>query len=140
MVLETAARYDIKGKKIMQMMEKRFVCDLGLRYAEIGYRENDISRMLENVVFNESLTRGYEVFVGKEGDREVDFIAMKGDERIYIQVAYLLATDEIIEREFRPLLNIRDAYPKMVLSMDTVPIGSREGVRHRNILDFLLNG
>jgi hypothetical protein len=67
MVLETAARYDIKGKKIMQMMEKRFVCDLGLRYAEIGYRENDISRMLENVVFNESLTRGYEVFVGKEG-------------------------------------------------------------------------
>lgn len=140
MILGKASRYDIKGKKIMQRMEKYFVCDLGIRHTEIGYRDNDIGQILENVVFNELLIRGYEVFVGKEGSREVDFIAMKAEERIYIQVTYLLATDEVIDREYRTLLAVRDAYPKLVLSMDRVPIGSREGVKHQYLPDFLLNG
>jgi len=140
MVLEKASRYDIKGKKIMQRMEKYFVCDLGIRHSEIGYRDNDIGQILENVVFNELLIRGYEVFVGKEGNREVDFIAMKGDERIYIQVTYLLATSEVVEREYHTLLAVGDAYPKLVLSMDRVPIGPRDGIRHQYIPDFLLNG
>ncbi|MBN1622830.1 MAG: ATP-binding protein [Clostridia bacterium] len=139
MIIEKSSRYDIKGKKIMQRMEKYFVCDLGIRHAEIGYRDNDISQMLENIIFNELLIRGFEVFVGKEGNREVDFIAMKGDDRIYIQVAYLLASNEVIEREFQPLLAIRDAYPKTVLSMDRVPIGPRDGIKHQYILDFLMN-
>ncbi len=140
MILGKASRYDIKGKKIMQRMEKYFVCDLGIRHTEIGYRDNDIGQILENVVFNELLIRGYEVFVGKEGSREVDFIAMKAEERIYIQVTYLLATEEVIDREYRTLLAVGDAYPKLVLSMDRVPIGPREGVRHQYLPDFLLNG
>jgi hypothetical protein len=139
MILEKASRYDIKGKKIMQRMEKYFVCDLGLRHTEIGYRDSDIGQILENIVFNELLIRGYEVFVGKEGNREVDFIASKGNERIYIQVTYLLTTDEVVEREYRSLLAVGDAYPKMVLSMDRVPMDSRDGIHHRYIPDFLLD-
>lgn len=139
MILENAPRYDIKGKKLMQRMEKHFICDLGIRYSEIGYRNDDISQMLENVVYNELLIRGYEVYVGKEGSREVDFIAIKGDERIYFQVAYLLATPEVIEREYRTLLAVGDAYPKKVLSMDKIPIGPMDGIIHENIIDFLQN-
>jgi len=138
MIVESARRYDIKGKKIMQRISKYFVCDLGIRHSEIGYRENDISQMLENIVYNELLTRGYEVFVGKEDNLEVDFVASKGEERIYIQVTYLLATNDVFHREYRSLLEIRDAYPKMVLSMDKVPIGSKDGIKHMNIIDFLL--
>jgi len=139
MILNKVSRYDIKGKKIMQRMEKYFICDLGIRHTEIGFRDNDIGQILENVVFNELLIRGYEVFVGKEGDKEVDFIAMKGDERIYIQVTYLLASEEVIEREYRSLFAVGDSYPKLVLSMDRIPIGPRKGVKHQYIPDFLLN-
>lgn len=140
MIIERLQRYDIKGKKIMQRMDKYYVSDLGIRHIEIGYRDNDIGQLLENVVFNELLIRGYNVYVGKEGEREIDFIANKGENRIYIQVAYLLATPDVINREYRSLLAVKDAYPKIVLSMDKLPQGSRDGVKHQYLLDFLLNG
>lgn len=140
MIIERLQRYDIKGKKIMQRMDKYYVSDLGIRHIEIGYRDNDIGQLLENVVFNELLVRGYDVYVGKEGEREIDFIANKGQNRIYIQVAYLLATPDVINREYRSLLAVKDAYPKIVLSMDKLPQGPREGVKHQYLLDFLLNG
>lgn len=137
-IIYSAPRYDIKGKKIMQRLDKHFICDLGLRYADIGYRTNDISQVLENVVYLELLTRGYTVYVGKEDEREVDFIAEKGDERHYYQVTYYLATDEVKEREYESLLSIKDAYPKTVLSMDRLPMGNIQGIKHQYILDFLL--
>lgn len=136
-IIYAAPRYDIKGKKIMQRMDKYFICDLGLRYSEIGYRDNDIGQILENVVYMELRSRGYKVYVGKEGDREVDFIAEKGDERHYYQVAYYLATQEVKEREFGSLLAINDSYPKTVLTMDRLPIGSIKGVKHEYLIDFL---
>lgn len=137
-IIYSSPRYDIKGKKIMQRMDKYFICDLGLRYADIGYREADIAQLLENVVYMELRSRGYTVYVGKEGTREVDFIAEKGDDRRYYQVSYLIASDDIREREYQALLNIRDSFPKIVLSMDRLQIGPIEGITHQNLLKFLL--
>ena len=137
-IIYPARRYDIKGKKVMQRLEKYYICDLGLRYAQQGYKDNDIAQILENVVFMELKSRGYKVFVGKEKDKEVNFIAEKFDERQYYQVTYLLATEEVMEREYRALKSIKDAYPKTVLSMDRIPIGVDDGIRHKNLVDFLL--
>lgn len=137
-IIRSAAKFDIKGKRIMQRMDKHYICDLGLRYVHVGYRDNDISQMLENVVYMDLLTRGYKVFVGKENEYEIDFIAEKGDEKQYYQVCYLLATEDVKNREFRSLLSVKDAYPKTVLSMYLLPIGTVDGVRHKNIIDFLL--
>jgi predicted AAA+ superfamily ATPase len=137
MIIHAAPRYDIKGKRILQRLDKYFLCDLGLRYADIGYRDNDISQLLENIVYMELLSRGYTVYVGIEGDREVDFIAELKDSRLYIQVTYLLATDEVINREYGALKSIRDSYPKMVLSMDRMPIGVKDGIQHQYLIDFL---
>jgi len=137
-IIYAASRYNIKGKIIMSRLDKYYVCDLGLRYAEIGYRDNDIAQVLENIIYTELCYRGYQVFVGKEGEREVDFIADKGDERHYYQVCYYLATEAVREREYNSLLAINDSYPKTVLSMDRLPMGVVEGIRHKNIIDFLL--
>lgn len=136
-IIHGVNRYDIKGKKIMQRLNKYYLCDLGLRYASIGYRDNDIGQLLENIVYMELLSRGYKVYVGKEDEYEVDFVAEKGDVRHYYQVCYLLATEEVKEREYRSLLAIRDSYPKTVLSMDRLPMGVVEGVRHEYLIDFL---
>lgn len=138
-IIYAAPRYDIKGRKIMQRMDKYYICDLGLRYSELGYRDNDIAQVLENLVYTELLTRGYKIHVGKEGEKEVDFIVEKGDDRHYYQVCYYLATEEVRKREYDALLAINDAYPKTVLSMDQLPMAVVQGVRHRNIVDFLLD-
>jgi uncharacterized protein len=137
LIIHAAPRYDIKGKRLMQRLDKYFLCDLGLRYADIGFRDNDISQLLENVVYMELLARGYTVYVGKEGEREVDFIAEKNNRRMYIQVTYLLATEEVKNREYGALMAIRDSYPKKILSMDRLPLGTREGIEHQFLLDFL---
>lgn len=138
MIIHAAPRYDIKGKKVMQRLEKYYLCDLGLRYAEIGYRNNDISQILENLVYMELRSRGYTVYVGKEETKEVDFIAEANGRRIYIQVTYLLASQEVIKREYSPLHAIRDGFPKLVISMDSLPIGPKNGIEHQYLLDFLL--
>ncbi len=137
-IIYAAPRYDIKGRKIMQRMDKYYICDLGLRYSELDYRDQDIAQVLENLVFTELLTRGYQIYVGKEGEKEVDFIVEKGDDRQYFQVCYYLATEEVRRREYDSLLAIKDSYPKTVLSMDELSMPVVRGVRHRNMIKFLL--
>jgi hypothetical protein len=129
-------RYNIRGKEIMKTNEKYYLNDLGLRGLYFD-NENDIGQALENVVYLELRRRGYEVYIGKLDDKEIDFIAIKGHTKQYIQVAYLLAEKSTIDREFSVLEAVEDQYPKMVISMDMVN-RSRNGVIHKNILDFLL--
>jgi predicted AAA+ superfamily ATPase len=130
-------RWDIKGKRILETLEKYYFEDFGLKNAFLGYNNNSISGLLENVVFLELQRRGFEVYIGQGTNCEIDFIARRRDQTIYFQVAYLLASDETIEREFSPLLSIRDNFPKYVLSMDEFNF-SRQGILHRNIRDWLL--
>lgn len=130
-------RFDIKGKRLLETQEKYYLSDLGLRHAIIGYRDNDISGVLENVVYLELLRRGYSVKIGKQGAAEVDFVADKGDDRLYVQVCYVL-TDENTDREFAPLEAIADNYEKVVISTDSLMSFNRGGIKQKNILDFLL--
>ncbi len=131
-------RIDLVGKQILQVNEKYYVADHGIRQAVYGNNQRDIQRILENIVYMEMLRRGYAVRVGRVGNREVDFVCEKAGQRIYLQVAYLLASDETVEREFGSLLAIEDNYPKYVLSMDRFDMG-RQGILHRYIPDFLLH-
>ena len=131
------SREDIIGKKILSVNEKYYIVDHGLKEAVFGGNTRDIDQLLENIVCMELLRRGWHVTVWKSDTREIDFIAMKEDSRIYIQVAYLLATEETIDREFALLESIRNNYPKYVLSLDEFD-RSRNGIQHRNIRDFLL--
>jgi len=139
LIIHTAQRYDIKGKSILKRVNKIFISDLGLRHAILGYRDMDISQVLENIIYLELLRRNYKVFVGKEGKNEIDFIAIKNKNKIYIQVSYLLASEETIKREYEPLLNINDNFPKYVLSFDEIPHENKEGIKWMNIIDFLLD-
>ncbi len=131
-------RFDIKGKEILKTQEKYFVGDPSLIYAVMGYRERMIGGILENIVLLELKRRDYKVFVGKLGTKEIDFVAEKGSSRIYIQVAYLLIEQSTIEREFAPLKEIADNYPKFVVTMDKSWSDTEEGIHHLNIVDFLL--
>lgn len=130
-------REDLQGKKILKYDEKYYLCDLGFRQAIIGNNQRDITRVIENIVYIELLRRGYEITIGKVGDLEVDFVCKKQNKPIYIQVSYLLTNEETIEREFRPLKNILDNYPKYVVTMDDVDM-SHDGIEHLNLVDFLL--
>ncbi len=133
-----AKRYDLKGKKILETNEKFFVNDHGLRHSVIGFRENDISGILENIVYMELKQRGYDIAIGKLNQKEIDFIATKANKKIYIQVTYLLASEDTIKREFTPLMKINDNYPKMVLSLDDFFGDDYNGIIHKNIIAFLL--
>ena len=134
-------RFDIQGKKFLSSQDKYYVVDHGLRQAVIGRNEEDIELVLENIVLLELLSRDYEVHVGKTNQYEVDFVAEKksesGIDRKYIQVSYLLTSEETREREFRALKEIQDNYEKTVLSMDNFTSDS-DGIIHRNIVDWLL--
>lgn len=134
-----ARRYDIKGKRLLELYEKYYMGDLSMRHALFGYRQEDISDILENLVFLELKRRGYQVFIGKVDTREVDFIAKKENKKIYIQVTYLLSSPETIQREFSVLSSIRDNYPKYVISMDSVFGNDVEGIQRINLIDFLLS-
>ena len=131
------SRLDVPGKKMLQVSEKYYVADHGLREAIYGNNERDIELILENVVCLELLRRGYAVSVGRVGEKEIDFVADRGDERVYVQVCYLLAGQGTIEREFGVYYDITDNYPKYVISMDELDL-SRDGIRHLNIREFLL--
>ncbi|HJE83387.1 ATP-binding protein [Megasphaera stantonii] len=130
-------RQDLRGKKILTVNEKYYVADHGVREAVFGGNQRDINLVLENIVYLELLRRGYVVTVGKVGDKEVDFICESQGNRLYIQVAYLLASEETIQREFGVYERVRDNYPKYVLTLDEFDM-SRDGINHRNIRDFLL--
>lgn len=136
LLIYSAKRYDLKGKKLLTTNEKYFVNDQGLRATKFN-NEKDIEKILENIVFFELLRRGYEVTVGNIGDREIDFIALKNTKKIYVQVAYLMETSKTRDREFGSLNMIHDQYPKYVLSLDDLDF-SQQGIQHKNIIDFLL--
>jgi len=130
-------RYDVKGKEILKTQEKYFVGDPSLLYAVMGFKDRLISGVLENIVMLELKRRGYRVFVGKQDQREIDFVAEKGTKKIYIQVAYKMTDTSTIDREFAPLLEIKDNYPKYVVSMDKNWQDNIDGVQHIHIADFL---
>ena len=132
-------RFDVKGKRLLEIHEKYYLGDVSLRHALLGYREGDISGVLENLVFLELKRRGYQVYVGKFDNREIDFIAEKENRKIYIQVAYLLESQQTIEREFSVLKSINDNYPKYVISMDDIFGRDVEGIQRINLVDFLLD-
>lgn len=138
MIMNSVQRYDIKGKKLLASGEKYYAVDLGLRNVIKSSNEVDFNKLYENIVYLELLSRGYDVKVGKTDNYEIDFVAYKGKERIYIQVCYLLASPETMEREFGNLERINDNYPKYVISGD-LPDFSRNGIRHFNIIRFLLD-
>jgi uncharacterized protein len=138
-IIRKISRYDVKGKAILQTNEKYFIGDHSLLYAVMGFKDRSLSGVLENIVFMELLGRGYEVYVGKLGDKEIDFIACRGEYKFYIQVSYRISdSEEEIEREYRPLLKVRDHYPKYVVTMDDFFQDSIEGIRHIPLADFLL--
>ena len=130
------ARNDLLGKKILNVNEKYYIADHGIREAIMENNQKDINQVLENVVYFEMLRRGYSVKIGKVDNLEVDFVCTKSNEIIYIQVSYLLASEDTNEREFSVLENIKDNYPKYVLSMDEFDM-SRNGIKHMNLIEFL---
>jgi predicted AAA+ superfamily ATPase len=137
-LLSRAGRFEIKGKKHLEFMDKYYLGDLGLRHALFGYRDMDIGGLLENAVYLELLRRGHQVRVGVLDQGEIDFVAERRGERLYVQVAYLLQDAGTVQREFGRLERIPDHHPKLVLSMDEVAIEERNGVRRRHLVDWLM--
>ncbi|MCK4296362.1 MAG: ATP-binding protein [Candidatus Marinimicrobia bacterium] len=130
-------RSEIAGKKIFEIGEKYYFEDLGLRHSIVGYKQQDIGKILENLVYIHLLISGYDVTVGKLGNREIDFVCERGQDKLYVQVAYLITDEKVNEREFGNLLAIKDNYPKIVVSMDEMIGNEYQGIRHVNIREFL---
>lgn len=139
MLISKADRYDVRGKRILNGKYKYYLTDLGLGQVINATKRLQMGAYLENVVYNELLSRGYEVNVGTLENAEIDFVATRFNEKIYIQVAYVLADERVCEREFGAFDNINDHYPKYVLSTDKFDM-SQNGIIHMNIIDWLLNG
>ncbi len=131
-------RYDVKGREILKTQEKYFVGDLAMLYAAMGYRDRMISGILENIIMLEMKRRGYRVYVGKAGTNEIDFVAELNDSKIYVQVTYNLSDASTIDREVRPLNDVKDFYPKYILSMDSLFGDNINGIKHMHISKFLL--
>ena len=131
------ARNDLLGKKILNVNEKYYIADHGIREAIMENNQKNINQVLENIVYFEMLRRGYNIKIGKVDNLEINFVCKKNDETMYIQVSYLLASEDTKEREFSVLENIKDNYPKYVLSMDEFDM-SRNGIKHVNLIEFLV--
>lgn len=138
-VLYQAKRYDIKGKQYLKTLEKYYVVDIGLRNAMLGTSGRDVGHVLENIVYLELIRRGYQVFVGKMDDIEVDFVARDETGIKYIQVAASVRDEKTLERELRPLQKIQDNYPKCIMTLDMDPTADYEGIRRVNALEYLLH-
>ena len=137
-LLYQCERYDIRGKERLRTNGKYYVADIGLRNQLLGYRTGNIGHIIENIVFLELKRRGYEVSVGKYNSLEIDFIAIKGAEKKYIQVALSALEETVLQRELAPFYEVKDNYPKLLITMDTLNL-SKDGFVHLNLLDFLLN-
>lgn len=137
-LLHRCSRYDLQGKEILKTQEKFYLADVALRYSVLGYNADSVAASLENIVYLELCRRGYTVNVGKGGDGEVDFVAGRQNEKIYVQVAQDLRSEKTEKREYDRLLEIRDNYPKYVLTTDEFAGGNYEGIRTMHIADFLL--
>jgi predicted AAA+ superfamily ATPase len=137
LLIKRVYKYDIKGKRHLEFYEKVYLTDIGLRNGLIGYRERDINGILENIVYNELVARGYKVYVGKLNGLEIDFVAEKHGEIKYIQVCYLLSEESTVRREFGNLQKIKDNYEKVVISLDKFFVKEIEGIKHRYLIDFL---
>ena len=136
-LLYRVKRQDLQGKKLLTVNEKYYIADHGIREAVYGGNMRDINLILKNIVYMELIRRGYKVTVGKSGVKEIDFVCEKKSDKLYIQVAYLLASAETIEREFGAFDSVRDNFPKYVVSLDEFEM-SRNGIKHSNFRDFLL--
>jgi predicted AAA+ superfamily ATPase len=140
LIIHKVPRYDIKGKKLLESYEKYYLAEHSLQYTMREYHASNISGILENIVYLELLRRGYTVSIGKIGNKEIDFIAEKREHKLYVQVCYLFAGEETIEREFSPLIEIRDNYPKIIVTMDKFWQITKDGIRGIHLNDFLLAG
>ena len=137
-VFYSVSRYDIKGKQLLKTLGKNYIIDLGFRNLLLGYRDADRGHIIENVVFLELIRRDYRVYIGKVGETEVDFVAEKPEEKLYIQVTESMQTQDTRERELRPLRGIPDNYEKIVLSIERSFINSYDGIKSLNLIDWLL--
>ncbi len=138
-VFFSVGRYDVKGKQLLKTLGKDYIIDIGFRNMLLGYRDVDRGHIIENIVFLELLRRDYRVYIGKVGETEVDFVAEKPDDKLYIQVTESMQSPETHERELRPLRLIPDNYEKIVLSMDRSFINSYDGIKIENLIDWLLS-
>ena len=137
-VFYSVGRYDVKGKQLLKTLGKNYIADMGFRNMLLGYRDADRGHILENIVFLELIRRDYRVYIGKVGETEVDFVAEKPNDKLYVQVTESMLTEETRERELRPLRMIADNYEKLVLSMDRSYISSYDGIKSLNLIDWLL--
>lgn len=137
-LLHRCSRYDIQGKEILKTQEKFYAADTALRYSILGYTPDSVASMLENVVYLELLRRGYSVSIGKTPDGEIDFIAERRNDKLYVQVTQEISSESTMQREYSRLLQIHDNYPKYVLRTDEFSAGNYEGIRTMHIADFLL--
>ncbi len=138
-ILHRCSRYDIQGKEILKTQEKFYLSDPALRYSILGYTPDSMAAMLENIVYLELLRRGYEVCIGKIGNAEIDFVATRQENKLYIQITQKIERDETEEREYGRLLSIADNYPKYVLRTDEFAGGNYQGIKTMHIADFLLS-
>ena len=137
-LIHRVERYDLIGKRVFEIGEKYYFENMGIRNIVIGYRITDKAKILENLVYNHLLYKGYDIKVGYYGDKEIDFVGEKNGEKLYIQVALKIDSDKTAEREFGNLLKIQDNYPKIVVTEDTFSGNSYEGIRHCSIRQFLM--
>ena len=138
-IFYTVGRYDVKGKQLLKTLGKNYIIDMGFRNMLLGYRDADWGHILENIVFLELIRRDYRVYIGKVGETEVDFVAEKPNDKLYIQVTDSMQSPETRERQLRPLRMIPDNYEKIVLSMDRNYITSYDGIKSLNLIDWLLS-
>lgn len=139
-IIYKVGRYDIKGKQYLSTGSKYYVADIGLRYYLLGTRHTDMGHILENIVYLELLRRGYEVYVGKVGDSEVDFIAINDEGESYYQVSQTVMEEQTLARELASLDAIKDHNPKYLLTMDYTPLTSHKGIKQVNVLEWLVRG